>query len=275
MCRLYENKAVLNTLSNNCPCPPVEVVEVPGVQGSTGAAGSNGTNGINSYTATTANLIIPTTGTTVQIGVANTSWTVIGQNVFISDGTNLANFQITGIQASPPVLTLKALGYTGDTAATGTITAGAAVVPSGVQGPSAFTPIATNNAATGGSQNLSNTPAQALSVGLTLAGSAGKTYMLFARIRLDYVGATFAAQEAVTLTIRRTNNTAANIASTSVATQILTAVTYGAGELSVIAIPYTTSGTSDVIQPFVSVAATPSAGNLNVVEASISALELT
>jgi len=264
-----------NTNPNNCACPPVEVVTVPGVQGSTGPAGTNGTNGINSYTVTTAGLTIPTTGTTVQIGVANAQWAVVGQNVFVSDGTNLANFQVTGIQISPPVLTLKALGYTGDSASTTVIASGASVVPSGVQGTAAFTPVATNNAAGSGSQNLSNTPAQALSVGLTLAGAAGKTYMLFARVRLDYVGATFAAQQAVTLTIRRTNNTAANIASSSIATQIVTTVTYGMGELSVIGIPYTTSGSGDVIQPFISVATAPGAGNLNVVEASISALELT
>lgn len=264
-----------STNQNNCACPSIEVVQVPGVQGATGAAGQNGTNGVNAYTVTNATLTIPTTGTTVQIGVANVSWCVVGQNLFVSDGTNLANFQVTSIQSSPPVLTLKALGYNGDSSATTVIGNGATVVPGGVQGSTGFTSIATNNAASGGSQNLTATPSQALSVGLTLAGSAGKTYMLFARVRLDYVGATFGANQVVTLTIRRTNNTAANIASSTIETAVVTTVTNSLGELSVVGIPYTTSGASDVIQPFVSVATAPSAGNLNVVEASISALELT
>ncbi len=264
----------MSTTPNNCGCPSVEVVQVPGVQGSAGAAGAAGSNGVNAYTVTTASLTIPTTGATTTIAVANASWMVVGQFLFISDGTNLAHFQITAIQASPPVITIKALGNNGDSAGTTVIATGASVSPGGVQGSAGFTVLATNSAATGGSQAVTATPAQALSATLTLVGSAAKTYMLFGRVRLDMVGATFAAQRVVTLTLRRTNNTAANIGSTSIGTPIVTTVTYGMGEATIVFI-YTTAGVSDVVQPFISIDVVPSAGALNVVEASVTALELT
>lgn len=198
----------------------------------------------------------------------------VGQTIFISDGTNLAHFQVTALQVSPPVATIKALGNNGDSASTTVINSGASVSPSGVQGSPGFTVLGTNSAATGGSQAVSATPSQALSASLTLTGAASKTYMLFARVRLDMVGATFAAMRNVTLTLRRTNNTPANNGSTSIGTPIVTTVTYGMGEMTICA-PYTTNGSGDTLQPFISIDVVPSAGQLNVVEASISALELT
>ena len=264
-----------NTLSKNCACPSPELIQVPGAQGEAGAAGADGTNGVNSFTTTTANFTIPTTGSTVAISVATVAWMIVGQNIFISDGTHLVNMQVTALQASPPVVTAKALGYNGDTAATGVVSSGAGVSPGGVQGSNGFTVLATNNAASAGSQALSTTPSQALSTTLTLSGSAGKTYLLFARVRLDYAAATYAAAKYFTLTIRRTNNTAADLATRNVLGRIITTETSGAGEICVVAIPYTTVGASDIIQPYVSFEAAPGAGAVNVVEASISALQLT
>lgn len=264
----------MNTTGNPCPCPSNEVVQVPGVQGQPGTPGAPGTNGVNAYTLTTANLTIPATGSTTTVAVANASWMVVGQFLFISDGTNLAHFQVTALQASPPVITIKALGNNGDSASTTVINSGASVAAGGVQGSNGFTVLGTTSAATGGSQSVTATPAQALAATLTLAGSAGKTYILFARVRLDMVGATFSAMRNVTLTLRRTNNTAANNGSTSIGTPIVTTVTYGMGEITVMA-PYTTVGASDTLQPFISIDTIPSAGQLNVVEASITAIELT
>lgn len=247
---------------------------MPGAQGATGAAGSNGTNGTNAFTVTTSNVTIPATGSTVPILVANASWMVVGQNIFVSDGTNLANFLVTAVQLSPPQVTAKALGYTGDTAASGTINAGAQVITGGLEGPVGFTPIGTNNAQTGGSQALTNSPAQALNCTLNLAGAANKTYLLFLRCRFDLAGATFGANQQVTASIRRTNNTATTVASVGTSTGTPTTATGPLGELTCI-IPYTTAGATDTIQPFVSVSVAPSAGALNVIEASITALELT
>lgn len=263
-----------NTLEKNCPCPPVEIVAIPGSQGSTGAAGTNGTNGTNAYSLTTAGLTIPATNSTTPIAVNSVAWMSVGQPLFISDGTNLAHFSVAAIQQTPPVVTVKALGNNGDSAPTIVIAAGASVSPGGVQGTAAFVPLVTTSAATGGSQNVTATPVQALAATLTLSGTVGKTYFLFARLRLDYVGATFAAEQVLTLTIRRTNNTAANLSSSTIGLSIKTTATEGAGEITAI-IGYTTVGVSDTVQPFVSVSVIPSAGNLQVVEASLSAIELT
>ena len=263
------------TVPNNCACPSPAVVAVPGVQGDPGDPGAAGTNGVNAYTVTTAGLTIPATGSTVSIAVAILSWMVVGQNVFVSDGTNFANFQVTSLQASPPVATLKALGYNGDSAAAVVIASGATVSPGGVQGTAAAAATATNSQAVGGSQALTITPAQALAASLTLTGSAGKTYLLSCLALLNYVGATFAANQTVTLTLRRTNNTAGNIASSTLQTEIVSTATFSIGQLSVLAVPYTTAGVSDVIQAFISVSVAPSAGSLQVIEASITALRMT
>ena len=264
-----------DTLTKNCPCPSPEIVAIPGAQGGTGQAGANGANGINAFSATTQNFTIPATNSTVAVPVSQVAWNVVGEYLFVSDGVNLAHFQVTAIQSNPPQLTLKALGYNGDSAPANTINSGAVVVPGGVQGPTPFVPVATQNAATGGSQAVSATPTQALTATLTLsAAGAGKTYLLRARLRLDYVGATFAANQTVTLAIRRTNNTAGNLVLTTLQTAVVTTVTYGFGEITA-EIPYTTVGVSDVVQPFVLLSVIPSAGSFNVVEASITALELT
>jgi len=264
----------MNTVGQNCPCPSPEIVAIPGAQGATGAAGTSGTNGVNAFTVTTSQITIPATNASTVALVANASWAVVGQNVFISDGTNLANFLVTAVQISPPQLTITALGYTGDTAASGTIQAGAQVITGGKQGPVGFVPVATSSANSAGSQALTTSPAQALATTLNLAGSAGKTYVLIMRVRFDFAGATFGSNQVVTATIRRTNNTGTNIASSGIATGSPTTITGPLGEVTCFA-AYTTAGSGDTIQPFVSVANTPSAGALNVVESSIVALELT
>jgi hypothetical protein len=270
---------------HQCGCPTPEVVEVPGSPGNPGSAGTAGTNGVNAFTFSTADFVIPACGSTVAVPVANLSWTVIGQIIFVSDGTNLAFFQVTALQASPPVVTLKALCYSGDSGAGVTVTSGATVVGGGVQGPAGTVVTATTNAATGGSQNLTAGALQALAVGLTLVGSVGKTYLLTCYVRLDYVAATLAANRIVTLTLQRTNNTPAALSSSTLMTEIIpsldiqyyssTTLTKSLGQLGVFSFPYTTVGVSDVIQPFVSISVIPSTGNINVVEAAIVAVRLT
>ena len=84
-----------------CGCPDPLVVAVPGApgaagnNGSAGTDGTNGTNGVNAYTTTTQYLLIPHVGATVTVTVASSAWAAVGQNVFVSDGTNVANFNVT------------------------------------------------------------------------------------------------------------------------------------------------------------------------------------
>lgn len=261
-------------------CSTPQPVNVPGVQGEKGDPGTNGTNGINAFTLTTADFVIPAINNNVTIQVANSSWAAIGQNIFISDGTNLGNFSVVSIPNTNSI-TVQFLGYTNDSAPGATISSGAIVSPAGqkgADGTNGFTVAGAIDAAVGGSQALTTTPnTQVLGKTLTLAGAAGKTYLLFARCRFDYAAATFAANQLINFKLRRTNNTAADVANAvgNLETQIITTKTFTAGEIAIIAIPYTTQGVSDVIQPMASIDSLPGAGAVNAVECSITAVELT
>jgi hypothetical protein len=96
------------------------------------------------------------------------------------------------------------------------------------------------------------------------------TYLLQARVRLDYNAATFAAVRTATLKLRRTNNTAADLTNGSVAaaTQIVTTLS---GTFIVRSWPviYSTANNDDTIEIFGSLDVVPSAGSLDAVEASI------
>lgn len=105
------------------------------------------------------------------------------------------------------------------------------------------------------------------------------TYLITANVTIAYVGATFAADRAVTIKLRRTNNTAADLTGGSavLGTNIVTTVN-GTFERLSITVPYqtTTSGTSitDSITLFGDVAVVPTAGALSVTQASITAVRL-
>src|SRR6185369_1987982 len=85
-------------------------------------------------------------------------------------------------------------------------------------------------AAAGTAYSLTNTPA-ALDFGTTdpsLVIDKAGTYLLLARYNLKYNGATFAAARAVTMKLRRTNNTPADLTggSTVLTTDIVTTKTF-------------------------------------------------
>lgn len=103
------------------------------------------------------------------------------------------------------------------------------------------------------------------------------TYLLIANVNLLYNAATFAASETVTLKLRRTNNTAADVANSSLvlATDIITTLTYTFGAVSLPAVFYTTTNVDDAITIFGDVSTAPGAGSLDATAASIIAIRLT
>lgn len=124
---------------------------------------------------------------------------------------------------------------------------------------------------------LTATPA-ALDFGTTdpaITLDAAGTYLLLARARADYNAATFAASRLATLKLRRTNNTAADVSNGSVAlkTDIITAITSSLGALAWWAL-YTTANVDDIITIFGDVSVLPTAGSLDISEASIIAIRL-
>ncbi len=284
----------------DCPCPDPTVTEIPGSPGEDGAAGAAGTNGLNASTITTAQFTIPVFGANVTIAVGVSSTFGVNQPIFISDpgGVKFASFRIVSIPG-PTSLEITPYGYTGDSVNPATMATGSTVSPSGTQptGPIAIagggtgsTTATTARAALGvGGANLSvyaagtayqltATPAL-LNFGTTdptLTITSAGVWLLLARARIDYNAATFAAVRTATLKLRRTNNTAADIgnSSTSALTDIITTLTYTFGIIDLPPIIYTTTNATDIIQLFGDISVIPTAGSLDVSEASIVAIKL-
>lgn len=102
------------------------------------------------------------------------------------------------------------------------------------------------------------------------------TYMIFARVRADYVGATFLASRTASFKLRRTNNTAADItnSSTSFRTNVITALTSTAQVLDLPVATYTTTNSNDIITIYADVSTLPTLGSFEVSEASIVAMKI-
>ena len=281
-----------------CACPNPEVVEIPGSPGENGAAGANGTNGVNAFTFLTAQLEIPTAGNTVIASVAVSSWMALGQVVIVSDGTEKGHFEVTALPSSTSA-TLEFLEYPGDSVATTIIANAAKVSPAGLM-PSGTIPVneggtggitaaaARDNLGVGGESlsvyaagtayQLTNTAAL-LDFGTTdpsLTITSPGVWLILARARIDYTGATFAAVRTGTLKLRRTNNTAADLTNsqTQFLTEIITTLTYTLGIIDLPPVVYTTTNSDDVIQVWGDISVVPSAGSIDASEASIVAVKL-
>lgn len=102
------------------------------------------------------------------------------------------------------------------------------------------------------------------------------TYLLLARTKIDYTGATFAAVRTVTIKLRRTNNTASDLTNgaSTFLTDIITALTYTAGTIFLPPIIYMTSNFNDNIQLFGSINTVPTAGSIDISEAEIVAIKI-
>lgn len=128
----------------------------------------------------------------------------------------------------------------------------------------------------GTAYNLTNTAA-AIDLGTTdpaLVISAAGTYLVFAKVQLNYNAATFAAVRTVTLKLRRTNNTAADINSVTLSTQITVTLTFTMGIFALPVAIYTTANVNDALSLFADVNTVPSAGSLDAVSAEIIALRI-
>lgn len=248
-------------------CAETQTVNVPGIEGD---AGDAGTNGQNAYTVLTAASAVPgVAGGSVTFTVANSQWAVVGQMIVL---TGPSTYRITALPTSTSI-TATWQAATGDVAAGTAIASGAGVSPAGV---GVITTLSVYGAGT--AYQLTATAAK-VDLGTTdpsLTITAAGTYLLLAQFRIDYTGATFAASRSVTMKLRRTNNTAADItnASTSLGTAVVTTFT-GTFDTGVIWIPvYVTANANDVIEMWGSVSVVPTAGSLDVVNASIVALKI-
>lgn len=101
------------------------------------------------------------------------------------------------------------------------------------------------------------------------------TYLIIAQANMLYNAATFAAVRNVTAKLRRTNNTAADLTgmSRTLKTSIITILTYAFPMVQLIGI-YTTANANDVISLFADIDTVPTAGSIDVTQASIVAIRL-
>jgi len=279
------------------PCQPI-ITEIPGAPGTNGAAGAAGQNGVSAYTTLAEDLTLPAIGANVTVLVASSAMFAVGQNVFSGDGTDKGNFEVISKPAATSI-ELEFLGYSGDSAPASVIASGSMLVPSGTQpaGPIAIADGGTGTTtatlaraalgvgganlsvyAAGTAYQLTATPAL-LNFGTTdpsLVITSPGVWLLLARARIDYTGATFAAVRTGTLKLRRTNNTAADIGNSSAQflTEIITTLTYTLDVIDLQPIIYTTTNSDDIIQLWGDISVIPTAGSLDTSEASIVAIKL-
>jgi len=288
----------------NCACPTPTITHIPGETGAAGAAGTNGTNGVNAYTTlTTLGLTLPAAAGPVVLAtsVGSSAWASIGQVIFITDGTNWGHFRVL-TKPSTASFTLEWLDYDGDAAGLSVIAfATSSVSPAGIQpaipSPTSVANGGTNSAtallaraalgvgganlsvyASGSSYGLTATPAL-LDFGTTdpsLVITSPGTWALFARARIDFNALGVTDGRTVTVKLRRTNNTAADIGNASVGFKCPVNTT-GTGTAQIVDLPpiaYVTTNSDDILQLWGSVSVLDNAGNLQAVEASIVAVKL-
>jgi len=116
---------------NSCcsPCATVETEEIPGIQGEPGADGTNGTDGVNAYTVLTSGFNTPAVGDPVNIVIADNSWMVVGQKIFIEDAGYYEVLSTTGTTGA----SVENLGYEDNVAPATPVASGGGVSPGGTQ----------------------------------------------------------------------------------------------------------------------------------------------
>lgn len=253
----------------NC-CTTPETVNVPGIAGADGADGADGTNGTNAYTVTAADITIPAVGGTVNVTCVNSTWMVVNQKIFIGGnildalggsviGSGGAYFDMTA-QLGSNVAQLTFLGYEDDVAPGTVLASGSGVSPGGTQ-PDAVTSsslsVYGNTTDRDSAYRFRDVEATAevsidgTSIALTL-NEAG-TWMISARVRVDYSEATFATDnKPLNLKLRRTNNTAADIGDSGIIDKLrdVTQAYWTAGVINLPVLFYATTAATDRIALF-------------------------
>jgi hypothetical protein len=246
-------------------CPEVQTTDIPG---SEGPAGTDGADGVDAFTVTTADFIVPALSGSVTISGANFSWAQIGQPVFVQ-GAGM--FEVTAKASNNLSITVTYLDYDSNTETGTTISAGAGVSPGSFQPSSTLLPAVTDYH-TAGSQALTDSALQLLSSEVTLAA---KSYLILARVRLDFNGTTTLANRTVTLKLRETTNGPADLSNTTVGagTGI---VTDASGTFEILDLPPVVyaAAAGDTVQMFGIISSVPYVGDVLAVEVSIVALPL-
>lgn len=117
---------------NQCctTCDDLVTANIPGTVGTDGEDGADGADGKNAFTTTTASYVQPAVGADVTANVNDSSWMVIGQEVFVQTG---GHYTVISKPTSSKV-TLRNAGLDDNAAVAATVPVGMQVGPSGHQG---------------------------------------------------------------------------------------------------------------------------------------------
>lgn len=99
-------------------------------------------------------------------------------------------------------------------------------------------------------------------------------YKITAGARVQAAAATFAASRTITLSVQRTNNTAAALVTTTAGTPVITTATQTLGDLLTPPIFVDTLNEDDALSLYIDVSVLPSAGAVNVTDCWILAEKL-
>lgn len=272
----------------NC-CNTIEVTNIPGPTGTTGPGGSNG---VNAFSITTSSFVLPAANGTVTVLLGSSLWMAIGEPIFISDGTNQANFKVVSFPSATAVV-LQWLNYPGDATTGTTIAANATVTPTGLQGPTLANTFAnglttgttkataqTNlglgqdalvSTGTGLTQAITATSGQVGAIAVTIPALGSWLYMAF--VQVNFAGVTFSTGRFITAKIRNTTSNT-DLASAVMATQVQATQNL---QTTTIVVPFlldTSAAVSDVLQLWIGIDTINSAGTLSVIGGSLVAIPL-
>jgi hypothetical protein len=162
--------------------------------------GGAGSNGINAFTITTAALTLPAAMGTVTALVGSSLFMAVGEPLFLSDGTNQANFKVVSFPGPTSVL-LQWLNYPGD-AATGTVIAANAILtPTGLLG-SFVSPLPIASGGTG----AASVAAALVAFGLPTGFHAG-TYVQNGATPVTVTDANVTANSVIVITLKTVGGT--------------------------------------------------------------------
>lgn len=270
-------------------CNTVEISNVPGPTGTTGPGGSNG---INSFTITTATFALPAAMSDVTLLVGSSLWMSSGEPLFVSDGTNQANFKVVSFPSATAVV-VQWLNYPGD-AATGTMFASnATVTPTGQQGPALANTFAnglttgttkvsaqTNlglgqdaliSTGSGLTQAITATSAQVGAIAVTIPALGSWLYLAFAEVNFN--GTTFSTSRIITAKVRNTT-TNTDLVSVILNTQVQATTSLQTTPMVIPFLLDTSAAIGDVLQLWIGIDTINSAGTLSVIGGSLCAIPL-
>ena len=204
--------------------------------------------------------LIPASGQFAQIQFGDLQGGGSGTILIIDDAANLVSANGFGFSGGGSLLT----------------SLNAANISSGILSQSRFSLTNFTSYAAGTAYTLTGSSAQ-LTFGTTsplVTINQSGTFLIFSNIGVKYNGATYTAAQTVTFKLRRTNNTAADLAGGSRAVELPVLTTFTGGDVMTLPPVIYTATSGDTVGIFGILSATPAAGSVLADSAEIACLRI-